>query len=158
VTPDNCVRSEILAARERGVIFDIGHGGAAFGFATARAMLDAGFLPDVISSDAHVLSVQGPAFNLLHTMSKFLALGMELNEVIRRTTIGPAKAVRRPGLGTLTTGSTADITILKVLTGEFEYRDSLGERIIGRHALQLRGIVMGGRWWHPEKSPWTLRS
>jgi dihydroorotase len=149
VTPDNLVRSEILAARDRGVIFDIGHGGAAFGFNTARAMLDAGFLPDVISSDAHVLSVRGPAFNLLHTMSKFLSLGMDLKEVIRRTTVGPAAAVRQPSLGSLTVGQAADVTILKAIRGRFEYRDSLGEQIVGEHALELHGIVNGGRWWHP---------
>jgi len=82
--PRGGVREEVLAARERGVIFDIGHGGGSFGFGTTRAMLDAGFLPDCISSDVHCLSIEGPAFDLLVTMSKFLCLGMELPAVVRR--------------------------------------------------------------------------
>ena len=79
---------EILAARARGVIFDIGHGGGSFGFGTTRAMLAAGFLPDVISSDVHVISIEGPAFDLLTTMSKFLCLGVRSPTVIalRRST------------------------------------------------------------------------
>src|SRR5215471_8582 len=71
------IREEIIAARERGVVFDIGHGGGSFGFRTAEGMLAAGFLPDVISSDVHTMSVNGPAFNQLVTMSKFLLLGMD---------------------------------------------------------------------------------
>ena len=78
VRPDGKVRDEILAARARGVIFDIGHGGGSFGFGTTRGMLAAGFLPDVISSDVHVISIEGPAFDLLTTMSKFLCLGVDL--------------------------------------------------------------------------------
>src|SRR5258708_34759915 len=76
--PRGGVREEVLAARERGVIFDIGHGGGSFGFGTTRAMLDAGFLPDCISSAVHCLSIEGPAFGLLVTMSKFLRRGMGL--------------------------------------------------------------------------------
>jgi dihydroorotase len=148
VRPNREIRTEILAARERGVIFDIGHGGAAFGFDTARAMLKAGFLPDVISSDAHVLSIKGPAFNLLHTMSKFLSLGLSLNDVIHRATVGPADAIRRPELGRLTPGAPADITILKILNGKFEFLDSVGERITGEQAFKLQGVVKGGDWWH----------
>src|SRR6202045_325980 len=74
--PDGGVREEIAAARERGVVFDIGHGGGSFGFRTAEAMLTAGFLPDVISSDVHALSINGPAFDQITTMSKLLSLGM----------------------------------------------------------------------------------
>jgi hypothetical protein len=73
--------AKTVAARERGVIFDIGHGGGSFGFKTTRAMLAHGFLPDVISSDVHILSIDGPAFDLLTTMSKFLVLGVDLGFV-----------------------------------------------------------------------------
>ena len=72
MAPDGTVRDEILAARERGVIFDIGHGGGSFGFGTRAAMLAAGFLPDVISSRRPCHLDRGPAFDLLTTMSKFL--------------------------------------------------------------------------------------
>jgi dihydroorotase len=111
-------------------------------------MLKAGFLPDVISSDAHVLSIKGPAFNLLHTMSKFLSLGLSLSDVIHRATVGPADAIRRPELGRLTPGAPADITILKILNGKFEFLDSVGERITGEQAFKLQGVVKGGDWWH----------
>src|SRR6266704_5711838 len=82
VRADGQIREEVVEARRRGVVFDIGHGGGSFGFRTAEAMLEAGFLPDVISSDVHTLSIDGPAFDQLVTMSKFLALGMGLGEVI----------------------------------------------------------------------------
>src|SRR6266851_1496713 len=82
VRPDGRVREEVAAARERGIVFDIGHGGGSFGFRTAEAMLAAGFLPDVISSDVHALSVNGPAFDQITTMSKLLSLGMDLVDVI----------------------------------------------------------------------------
>jgi len=92
VQGDGQIREEVLEARRRGVIFDIGHGGGSFGFRTAEAMLAAGFLPDAISSDVHTLSVNGPAFDQLVTMSKFLCLGMELVDVIRASTAAPAAA------------------------------------------------------------------
>ena len=73
VAPGGAVREDVLAARERGVVFDIGHGKGSFGYETAMAMLTRDFLPDVISSDIHVVSIDGPAYDLLTTMSKFLA-------------------------------------------------------------------------------------
>ena len=97
-------REEIIAARERGVIFDIGHGKGSFGYATAEVMLQSGFSPDCISSDVHVLSIVGPAHDQLVTMSKFLALGMSLNQVITASTSEPAKAVGHPELGHLGVG------------------------------------------------------
>src|SRR5262249_28284590 len=84
------IREEVLEARRRGVVFDIGHGSGSFGFRTAEAMLAAGFLPDVISSDVHTLSINGPAFDQLVTMSKFLCLGMGLADVVRAGTAAPA--------------------------------------------------------------------
>src|SRR5258707_7165091 len=99
--PDGSVREEVAAARERGIVFDIGHGGGSFGFRTAEAMLAAGFLPDVISSDVHALSIKGPAFDQLVTMSKFLCLGMELADAIRASTAAPAAALGRTDIGRL---------------------------------------------------------
>jgi dihydroorotase len=77
---------ELLDARQRGVVFDLGHGAGSFAFDTARRMLDAGFLPDVISSDVHAFSINGPAFDLPTTMSKMLNLGMDIDEVVRACT------------------------------------------------------------------------
>ena len=146
--PGGGVRPEVGAARERGVIFDIGHGGGSFGFATGRAMLAAGFKPDVISSDVHVLSIRGPAFDLLHTMGKFLALGMTLPEIVACTTVNAARAIRRGGLGTLKPGIAADASIFEVVAAPTEYRDVVGEMIIGEQRLVARGLVLAGRWWN----------
>ena len=98
-TADGGVRSAVIEARERGVIFDIGHGMGSFAFKTARTMLANGFAPDCISSDVHALCIDGPAFDLLTTMSKFLCLGMKLDDVVRAATAAPAKALRRSDLG-----------------------------------------------------------
>ena len=142
-------REEILAARARGVIFDIGHGGGSFGFGTTQKMLAAGFLPDVISSDVHVISIEGPAFDLLTTMSKFLCLGVDLPTVIKLSTCNAAAAIKRPDLGTLKVGSVGEATVIDVATGKFDYADSIGERLIGEKRLLSAGVVLAGRWWHP---------
>jgi dihydroorotase len=141
------VRPEMWAARERGVIFDIGHGMGGFGFASTRPMLEAGFLPDVISSDVHILSEHGPAFDLLHCMSKLMCLGVPLVEVIRAATARPAEALRRPDLGTLVPGAIGDATVLNQAAGPFDYVDVMGERISGDRRLEVAAIVLGGRLW-----------
>ncbi len=147
------VRPEMLEARERGIIFDIGHGMGGFGFASTRPMLEAGFLPDVISSDVHILSEHGPAFDLLHSMSKLMCLGMPLVEVIRAATARPAEALRRPDLGTLAPGSVGDAVILNQASGAFDYVDVLGERIAGDRRLEVVSIVLGGRLWSEPEAP-----
>lgn len=149
VSADGRVRDEILAARARGVIFDIGHGGGSFGFGTTRKMLAAGFLPDVISSDVHVISIEGPAFDLLTTMSKFLCLGVDLPTVIRLATVNAAAAIGRPDLGTLKVGSVGEATVIDRASGTFDYADSIGERMMGTERLLSAGVVLAGRWWHP---------
>ena len=143
---DGGVREEALLARERGVFFDIGHGAGSFGFHACRGLLAAGFLPDAISSDVHVLNIDGPAYDLLETMSKFLVLGMELNALVAAVTCGPARAIRRPELGTLAVGSVADATILDVEDGAFEFRDTQGETLAANRRFRLRGMVVDGAW------------
>ncbi len=147
VAADGQVREEVAAARERGVVFDIGHGGGSFGFRTAEAMLAAGFLPDVISSDVHALSVNGPAFDQITTMSKLLSLGMGLIEVIRAGTAAPAAALGRSDLGHLGIGAVGDASIIDLAEGAFDYRDVLGETRQGRQRLSASGLVVGGKWW-----------
>jgi dihydroorotase len=147
VAPDGRVREEIAAARERGVVFDIGHGGGSFGFRTAEAMLAAGFLPDMISSDVHMLSVNGPAYDQITTMSKLLSLGMPLVDVIRASTIAPAKAVGHGDIGHLGIGAAGDATIVTLAEGAFDYRDVLGETRQGRQRLHASGLVVNGTWW-----------
>ncbi len=148
LAPDASVQADVLAARRRGVIFDIGHGKGSFGFATAMAMLKEGFLPDVLSSDVHVLSIDGPAFNLLDTMSKFLHLGMPLVEIIRTSSINAARAVRLTDRGTLEPGLLGDATLLAIEEGNFTFTDVLGEQVHGTRRFICRGAVLDGRWWH----------
>lgn len=141
----------VLDARSRGVIFDIGHGMGSFSFDVARKMLAAGFPPDTISSDVHALCVDGPAFDLATTMSKFLCLGMPLGAVIRATTEAAAKALRRPELGSLAPGNPGDATILNLKAGRFEYVDSTGAVLTGEQRLSASAVVIGGKLWHEDK-------
>jgi dihydroorotase len=139
------IYDEIRCARDRGVFMDIGHGMGSFGFKTARGMLEQGFYPDTISSDVHSLCVDGPAYDLLVTMSKLLSLGMPLEEVIRASTFQPARALRRDELGTLKPGAVGDATLLDIEEGVFMFEDVLGEKIEGNRRFVLRGRVLGGR-------------
>jgi dihydroorotase len=143
------VLPQVLDARKRGVLFDIGHGMGSFAFKTARAMLANGFLPDTISSDVHALSINGPAFDQTTTMSKFLCLGMSLMEVVRASTINAARALHRPELGALTPGGVGDATILTLEDGRHDYVDVVGEHLIGAKRIMSKGVVIGGRWRHP---------
>jgi dihydroorotase len=145
---DGTVLPAVLEARERGVIFDIGHGMGSFSFATARTMLSNGFAPDCISSDVHALCIDGPAFDLLTTMSKFLCLGMPLADVIQAATEHPAHALRRSELGTFKAGSAGDATLLSLEEGSFDFVDSTGARLNGRSRLVSQGVVIGGKMWH----------
>jgi dihydroorotase len=148
-TVQGTVKPEVKRARERGVLFDIGHGMGSFAFKTARAMLANGFLPDTISSDVHALCIDGPAHDLVTTMSKFLCLGLTLEEVIKASTVNAALALRRPELGSLKPGSVGDATLLSVDEGEFDYVDVTGEHLRGDRKINSRGVVIAGHWWHP---------
>ena len=149
-TVQGTVKREVLDARKRGVKFDIGHGKGSFAFKTARAMLANGFLPDTISSDVHQLCINGPAFDQVTTMSKFLCIGMELGDVIAASTVNSAMALKRPELGSLKPGSVGDATVLKVKEGRFDYVDVVGERLEGDRKITAEGVVVAGRWWHPK--------
>lgn len=148
VTAQGKVKPAVLEARQRGVLFDIGHGAGSFSFKTARAMLANGFMPDTISSDVHALCIDGPAFDQVTTMSKFLCMGMPLPEVIKQSTVNAAFALKRPELGSLKPGSAGDASILSVKDGEFDYVDVLGEHMTGRQRIVADATVVGGRWWH----------
>jgi dihydroorotase len=141
------VRDTIRAAHERGVLFDIGHGYGGFAFGPGKAVMDQGILPDILSSDVHVLSKDGPAYDLLSVMSKFWCMGMELNDVVRASTEGPAKALRRPELGSLRESTPGDATLVRIETGQFDYHDAVGEVLRGDKKLTCTGIVIDGKWW-----------
>ena len=148
---DGHIHPEVLEARERGILFDVGHGKGSFGFPTAETMLAAGHPPHCISSDVHQLSIEGPAYDQLVTLSKFLALGMPLTDVIAASTSGPANAIRRPELGSFGPGNPGDATVLELAEGRFDFEDVKGERRTGGQHLKLRGMVIGGRWWEQGK-------
>jgi dihydroorotase len=151
-TAQGTVKRAVIEARQRGVLFDIGHGKGSFAFKTARAMLANGFMPDTISSDVHALCINGPAFDQVTTMSKFLCLGMPLTEVIAASTVNAAFALKRPELGSLESGSVGDATILSIKDGRFDYVDVVGEHLIGDRKIASDGVVIAGRWWHPKQS------
>jgi dihydroorotase len=150
VSAQGTVRQAVIDARRRGVLFDIGHGKGSFAFKTARAMLANGFLPDTISSDVHALCINGPAFDQVTTMSKFLCLGMPLPDIIAASTVNAAFALKRPELGSLKPGSVGDATVLSVRDGRFDYVDVVGEHLTGDRRIVSEGVVIAGRWWHPK--------
>jgi dihydroorotase len=150
VTHQGTVKRTVLEARKRGVKFDIGHGKGSFAFKTARAMLANGFLPDTISSDVHQLCINGPAFDQVTTLSKFLCLGMDLSDVIAASTQNAALALKRPELGSLKPGCVGDATVLKIREGRFDYVDVVGEHMEGDRKIAAEGVVLAGRWWHPQ--------
>jgi dihydroorotase len=145
---DGRIKDACWEARERGVIFDIGHGKGSFDFAVAEAMLAGGFPPDIISSDVHVLCIDGPAYDNMETMSKFLCLGMDLAAIVRAVTVTPAMALKRPDLADLSVGSTADATVMRIEEGRHTFHDVSGQTRSGRQRFALDSVVVGGALWH----------
>ena len=147
--PQGRVKDIVKQARERGVLFDIGHGKGSFAFKTARGMLANGFYPDTISSDVHALCIDGPAFDQVTTLSKFLCMGMPLADVIAASTVNAAMALKRPELGSLKPGSVGDATVLSIREGAFDYVDVVGEHMTGDKRIVSEGVAIAGKWWHP---------
>ncbi len=145
---DGRIKEACHVARERGVMFDVGHGAGSLDFSVARAMLDGGFPPDVISSDVHVLCIDGPAFDNMETMSKFLALGMPLVDIVRAVTETPARLLKRPDLGDLSVGSTGDVTVMRLEEGRFTFTDVMDQKLQANTRFALDSMVVGGRLWH----------
>jgi dihydroorotase len=146
VQPDGRVRPSALAARQRGVLFDVGHGSGGFSFRAAETMVAKGFAPDVISSDLHQRSVLGPAFDLPTCLSKYLALGLELNEVVAAATSRPAEAVGMSGSwGHLEVGRTADLALFELEEGNFVLYDSYLEARPATRLLVNRTTLRAGR-------------
>jgi len=148
-TAQGTVKHAERDARQRGVLFDVGHGMGSFSWKTARAMLANGFLPDTISSDVHALCIEGPAFDQVTTLSKFLALGLDLPTVIKLSTENAAMALKRPELGTLKPGSIGEASVLRLDEGAFPLDDVTGETVTADRRLYAAGVVLAGRWWHP---------
>ncbi|MBM3459324.1 MAG: amidohydrolase family protein, partial [Armatimonadetes bacterium] len=132
-------------ARARGVWFDVGHGAASFWFRNGKRAWDDGFGPDSISTDLHTGNIRGPVISMLDTMSKCLAMGMSLNEVIYRSTVTPAQAIRRPEHGTLTEGAEADVAVLEVRSGDFTFKDCGHACIAADRKLECVMTLRAGR-------------
>lgn len=142
---DGEIIPEIRAARERGVLFDIAHGMGAFGYKSAEAALSQGFPPDLISSDVHVIAIEGPGYDLLHTMSKLLNCGLSLPDVVGMASNRPALAIRHPEHGHIGVGALADISVLREVASDFVFEDVVGNRRQGKTLLQPVACYLGGR-------------
>lgn len=138
------VQDYMWKARERGVLFDVGHGSGSFWFRIAVPAIRQGFLPDTISTDIHKDSIMLPHATLTNVMSKFLNIGMTLEQVIERTTANAAKAIRRYDLGNLDEGAIADIAVLEVERGRFAFLDSGRAKHIGDRRLNAILTVRAG--------------
>lgn len=143
--PDGKILREVRKARERGVLFDIAHGMGAFGYKSAEAALADDFPPDLISSDVHVISVEGPGYDLLHTMSKLRNCGLSLQDTIGMATSRPALAIGHPELGHLGVGAPADITVLREVESDYVFADVVGEQRKGITLLQPVACYLAGR-------------
>ena len=139
------VRPFVLEARKRGVIFDAGHGGGSFLFRQAVPATKQGFYPDVISTDLHIGSMNSGMKDILNTMSKFLNLGMPLQDVIKANTARAAEVIKRSDLGHLGPGAEADIAVLNVLKGKFGFIDVAGGKMPGDRKLECELTVKGGQ-------------
>lgn len=138
-------RAFLKAARERGVVFDVGHGAASFWFRQAAPCIEHGFLPDTISTDLHTGNVSGPVVDMLTTMSKVLNMGLPLADVVARSTAAPARVIGHPELGTLSPGAEADVAVLRVQEGSFGFADCGKTRLDGRQRLECALTVRGGK-------------
>lgn len=132
-------------AVDRGVYLDLGHGARGFAFRTLEQAMDQGVTPSTISTDLHALNVDGPVYDMPTTMSKMLALGLSLEQVVEMSTAAGARALRQEGkLGTLTPGTVADAVISRLEDGEFVYLDVLHEKRVGRQRIVPETVIHGG--------------
>lgn len=132
-------------ARKRGVKFDVGHGGGSFVLRSAVAAAKNGFFPDTISTDLHTGSSNGAMMDMPTTMSKMMAIGMPLKDVIRASTWAPAEWIKRPELGNLTVGAVADVAVWSLMQGDFGYRDASDGMVRGKQRLFCELTIAGGR-------------
>ncbi len=138
------VFDHLRRARERGVIFDLGHGAGSFWFRNAIPAIQQGFIPDSISTDLHTGNVAGVVIDMLTCMNKLLAIGVPLDGVIARSTVAPAHEINRPELGTLTVGGPADIAVLALDEGDFTYVDCERTTLPGTQRLRCEMTIYGG--------------
>jgi dihydroorotase len=139
------VEAYLFEARKRGVIFDVGHGAGSFLFRQAVPAVHQGFVPDSISTDLHISSMNAGMKNMLNVMSKFLNIGMPLDDVIARSTWNPAREIKHEELGHLSIGTGADIAVLRLEHGDFGFVDVNGARMRGNQKLVCELTVRDGK-------------
>jgi dihydroorotase len=143
--PSGRANPALFEGRKRGVIFDVGHGGGSFAWRVAVPIMHEGFLPDSISTDLHATSQHASVKDLLNVMSKFLALGVPLDEVILRSTWNPAREIKQEQLGHLSLGAPADVAVLRLEQGDFGFLDSYGARLRGSQRLTCEMTLRDGK-------------
>ncbi|MES3017056.1 MAG: amidohydrolase/deacetylase family metallohydrolase [Bacteroidota bacterium] len=139
------VKPFVFAAQKRGIIFDVGHGAGAFNFNQAIPAFQQGFLPNAISTDLYQLSMNGAMKDMSNVMSKFLAMGMSLQDVILRSTWNPANIIKRPDLGHLSVGTEADIAVFNLEKGNFGFMDVRRSKIKATEKLEAQLTIRAGR-------------
>lgn len=139
------VKPFIFDAQKRGIKFDAGHGGGSFRWKQAIPSVKQGFIPDAISSDLHTGSMNSGMKDMANLMSKFLYMGLSLQDVILRSLWNPAKMINRPDLGNLTAGAEADVAIFSLSKGNFGFPDISGERINGTEKLTAELTIRAGK-------------
>lgn len=139
------VKPFVIEAKKKGIIFDVGYGGISFSFSQAIPAVKAGFYPNSISTDLHTGSMNNAMKDQLSVMSKFLVMGMPLQEVIKASTWNPAIEIKREELGHLSVGSVADVAILNIREGKFGFFDYTGYRIDGNKKFECEMTIRNGR-------------
>jgi dihydroorotase len=144
-TVEGRVNPGLLEGRKRGVMFDVGHGGGSFAWRIAVPAIKEGFLPDSISTDLHIGSMNAGMKDMLNVMSKFLAMGLSLDDVVRRSTWNPAREIQQDALGHLSVGAPADVAVLRLEEGNFGFVDSFGARLRGKQRLACELTLRDGK-------------
>lgn len=139
------LRPFVREAQKRGILFDVGHGGAGFWFNQAVPALKQGLLPDSFGTDEHRTSMNSGMKTMLNVMSKYLTMGMSIQDLIARGTWKPAMSIKREDLGNLSEGSIADIALLSIVKGSFGYVDSGNNRIEGDQKIEAEMTIRAGR-------------
>jgi dihydroorotase len=139
------VKPFIFEAQKRGIIFDVGHGGGAFSWRQAVPAMEQKFYPNTISTDLHIQSMNGGMKDMANVVSKFIAMGMTIQDAILRSTWNPAMVINRRDLGSLSTGSDADVAIFNLRQGDFGYLDIRGIRYNGKQKLEAEVTIRGGK-------------
>lgn len=139
------VSDAIRKAVDRGIVLDVGHGMGSFSLPVAKQALADGLAPHTISSDIHALNIDGPVYDQVTTLAKFLSLGMSLEDVIEKSTSACARAINLPDdLGHLRPGARADVTVLSLEEGAFQFEDSMGNAWDAEQNLRTRLVVKDG--------------